>query len=59
MTDSTHTCPAVPLDTRHALQAKAARWNYLARVEDLHITALVRELQALVKDLKAAFEVAP
>jgi hypothetical protein len=59
MTDSTHSCPPVPQDTRHALQARAARWNYIGRIKDLHITAMVRELQALLNDLRRLIEVAP
>lgn len=59
MTEPSHNCPLVPLDERHALQARAARWNYIARVKDLHLVAMARELSALVKDLKRVIEVAP
>jgi hypothetical protein len=59
MTDSVHTCPPVPLDERHALQARSARRNYLARIEDLHLVAMVRELRALLNDLRRLIEVAP
>ena len=50
--------PAVPADTRLAQQARAARWNYIARLQDLHIEALVREVRDLLTDLRRALEVA-
>ena len=44
--------PAVPLDTRHAAEARAARWHYLARVEALSLAAMAHELSALLLALK-------
>ena len=44
--------PAVPLAERLAAQARAARWNYLARVEALALDSLAHELSALLLALK-------
>jgi hypothetical protein len=51
--------PAVPQDARHAAQAKAARAHYVARMKDLHVALLTREVRALLNDLKRLLEATP
>jgi hypothetical protein len=49
--------PPVPMDTRHAAQARSARAHYVARMKDLHVALLTREVRALLNDLRRLFEV--